>query len=77
MLIKPAPAPADPTKVCKTCGHYYPKLEVCAADDSFVTEADAKVRSCNDWEPRNEKLNVFSVRETIGMDPVNPVEVPL
>ena len=23
------------------------------------------------------KLNVFSVRETIGMDPVNPVKVPL
>lgn len=77
MIVKPTPAPADPVKVCKTCGHYYPDMEVCAADDSFVTEADAKVRSCNDWEPREEKLSVFSVKETIGMDPVNSVKVPL
>lgn len=77
MIVKPIPAPADPNKVCRTCGHYCPNLEVCAADDSFVTEADAKVRSCNDWEPRKEKLSVISVRETIGMDPVNPVKVPL
>lgn len=77
MIVKPTPAPADPSKVCKTCGHYYPDLEVCAADDSFVTEADSKVRSCNDWEPRKEvplqpdgSLKM-QARETIGAETVN------
>ena len=32
---------------------------------------------CKNWEPKKEKLNVFTATETIGMDPVNPVKVPL
>lgn len=74
MLIKPKPAPADPTKVCKTCGHYDPTLQICCARDMLVTRSDAEQWTCGDWE---EKLNVFTATETIGMDPVNPVKVPL
>ena len=42
-----------------------------------MSEEESMTRTCESWEPRKEKLNVFSVRETIGMDPVNPVKVPL
>ena len=38
---------------------------------------EAMTRICKSWEPRKEKLNVFTATETIGMDPVNPVKVPL
>ena len=34
-------------------------------------------KPCESWEPKKEKLNVFIATETIGMDPVNPVKVPL
>lgn len=71
MLIKPTPAPADPTKVCKTCGHYDPTLQICCARDMLITKADAEQWTCGDWE---EKLNVLYVSETIGMTPVNPAQ---
>ena len=116
MLIKPTPAPADPTKVCKTCAHYDPDVHVCCADDCIITEEQSKLwrcgswepkhicitcgrfdpntngcwwfgeedmseksmtTPCESWEPKKEKLNVFTATETIGMDPVNPVKVPL
>ena len=74
MIVKPKPAPADPTKVCKTCGHYDPILQICCARDMLIMKEDAEQWTCGDWE---EKLNVFTVTETIGMDPANPVKVPL
>jgi len=116
MIVKPTPAPADPTKVCKTCGLYDPDVHVCCANDVIVSDDVAKTKCCGDWEPkhicktcgrfdpdtnecwwfgehamseeamtrickswepRKEKLNVFTATETIGMDPVNPVKVPL
>lgn len=116
MIVKPTPAPADPTKVCRTCGLYDPDVHVCCAHDVVVSDDVAKTKRCGDWEPnhicitcgrfdpatkgcwwfgeqnmseesmmkpcgswepKKEKLNVFTVNETIGMDPVNPVKVPL
>ena len=77
MIVKPTPAPADPSKVCKTCGNYDPDVHVCCADDCIITEEQSKLWRCGSWEPKKEKLNVFDVKETIGMDTVNPVEVPL
>ena len=71
MLIKLRPAPADPTKVCKTCRWYDPDLHVCCANDYAIFDEDANSMSCADWEPKKEKLNVFTTTETIGMSPIN------
>ena len=52
MLIKPMPAPADPTKVCKTCMHHVPDLHVCSANDYAIRDEDANTMSCSSWEPK-------------------------
>lgn len=38
---------------------------------------ETMTKPCESWEPKKEKLGVLSVSETIGVDPVNPVKVPL
>lgn len=70
-------ASADTNKVCKTCGYFDPDMNECWFEEHDMSEEELMTRTCKSWEPRKEKLNVFSVRETIGMDPVNPVKVPL
>ena len=42
-----------------------------------MSEEESMTRTCESWEPRKWRLNVFTATETIGMDPVNPVKVPL
>ena len=61
-------------RVCATCGHCDPDMNECWFDERSMSDAEARTRTCKSWEP---KLNVFTVNETIGMDPVNPVKVPL
>ena len=78
MIVKkqiPLAGPRD--RSCGNCCWGDPKLHVCCAKDMMLTDEDLAFCSCGSWEPRKEKLNVFSARETVGMDPVNPVEVPL
>lgn len=40
-----------------------------------MSEEESLTRTCESWEPRKEKLNVFTATETIGMAPLNPVGV--
>lgn len=53
MLIKPRPAPADPTKVCRTCSHHDPDLHVCCANDYAIRDEEADTMSCSDWNPKH------------------------
>lgn len=53
MIVKPIPAPADPNKVCKTCGLYDPDVHVCCANDTFIFTDVAQTKSCSDWEPKH------------------------
>ena len=52
MIVKPTPAPADPSKVCKTCGNYDPDVQVCCADDCLISEEQSKLWHCGSWEPK-------------------------
>ena len=52
MLIKPMPAPADPSKVCKTCGYHDPDLHVCCANDYAIRDEEANTMHCGDWKPK-------------------------
>ena len=52
MIVKPTPAPADPTKVCKTCMYHDPDLHVCYANEYAIRDEDANTMSCSSWEPR-------------------------
>ena len=61
-------------RVCATCGHCDPDTNECWFDERSMSDTETRTRTCKSWEP---KLNVFTVNETIGMDPVNPVKVPL
>jgi hypothetical protein len=53
MIVKPTPAPADPSKVCKTCGLYDPDVHVCCADDCLISEEESKLWTCGSWEPKH------------------------
>lgn len=67
----------NPKKICITCGYFDPDTNQCWFEEHDMSEEESLTRTCESWEPRKEKLNVFNVGETIGMDRVNPVEVPL
>ena len=67
----------NPKKICITCGHFDPDTNQCWFEEHDMSEEESLTRTCESWEPRKEKLNVFTATETIGMDPVNPVKVPL
>lgn len=67
----------NPKKICITCEYFDPDTNQCWFEEHDMSEEEALTRTCESWEPRKGKLNVFSVRETIGMDPVSPVKVPL
>lgn len=67
----------NPKYICITCGYFDPDTNQCWFEGHDMSEEESLTRTCESWEPRKEKLNAFTVTETIGMDPVNPVKVPL
>lgn len=67
----------NPKKICITCGYFDPDTNQCWFEEHDMSEEESLTRTCESWEPRKEKLNVFTATETMGMDPVNPVKVPL
>jgi len=77
MIVKkqiPLAGPRD--RSCGNCHWGDPKLHVCCAKDTVLTDEDLAFYSCGSWEPK--KVNVFTTTENvIGMPPVNRVEVPL
>ena len=67
----------EPKHICITCGYFDPDTNQCWFEEHDMSEEESMTRTCESWEPRKEKLNIFTARETTGMDPVNPVKVPL
>lgn len=66
----------NPKKICITCDHFDPDTNQCWFEEHDMSEEESLTRTCESWEPR--KVNIFtSAEHIIGMDPVNPVKVPL
>ena len=77
----------EPKHICITCGRFDPDTNGCWWFGEQDMSEESMTKPCESWEPKKEgSLHLVGVTiskagiitgETIGMDPVNPVEVPL